>query len=80
MESVTIFFKDHWKVIMIGLFGVALGVISNQMVQRHNNKNLLASLTDDFENLKAKENPTKDDQNLIEYLQGEIYILKFRCR
>lgn len=65
---------------MIGLFGVALGVISNQIVQKRSNRNLLASLTEDLANLKAKENPTKDEQNLIEYLEGEIYILKFRCR
>lgn len=65
---------------MIGLFGVALGVISNQIVQKRSNRNLLASLTEDLANLKAKENLTKDEQNLIEYLEGEIYILKFRCR
>ena len=82
MEAVGTFFKDHWKVILIGLFGVALGVASNTVIRNIENKNLLASLTKGLKSLQEKAETTaltEDEKNKIEYLKGEIYILEFKC-
>lgn len=76
----TTFFKENWKIILIGLGGVALGVFLNTYIRSRENKNLLASLTDELEQLQDKQNLTQQEEQQIKYLEGEIYILKFKCK
>ncbi len=74
------FFIDHWKVMMIGLAGVILGVLLNNLFRTRENKHLLELLTNELSKLQAKLSLTPDEQNQLEYLKGEIYILQFKCR
>lgn len=74
------FFIDHWKVMMIGLAGVLLGVLLNNLFRKQENKNLLALLTGELEKLQSQSSLTPDEQNKLEYLKGEVYILQFKCR
>lgn len=76
------FFSEHWKIMLIGLAGVVLGVFLNWYFGNHSNKKLLEKLTTELELLQEKANTTAlsaDELNQIQYLKGEIYILKFKC-
>lgn len=73
------FFKKHWTVILIGLFGVALGVFANTYLRKMENKNLLISLVNELKTLQSKTTRTPEEDRKVQYLEGEIYILKFKC-
>lgn len=73
------FFRDHWKVMMIGLIGVLLGVFLNNLVRNMQNKKLLAKLQSELTALQSKTKPTQDEVDLIQTLKTEIYMLKFQC-
>lgn len=73
------FFKDHWRVIVIALIGVAFGVFLNHVARKYSNRQLLGTLTDELSKLQIKPNLTEEEQKHIQYLEGEIYILKFKC-
>lgn len=83
MNELGIFWRDHWKLILIGFIGVAIGVILNWWLRRIEDKNLLAYLTAELNALttKAITTPlTADEQAQVQYLKGEIYILDFKCK
>ena len=82
MESVKNFFSDHWKVMLIGLAGVFLGVFLNSMFGDMKNRRFLNMLEEELEKLEDKERSlslTPQERGQIEKLRSEIYILKFRC-
>lgn len=82
MEGIKTFFKEHGKIILVGISGVILGVLLNNLVDYYKNKKLLASLENGLKELQDKAQLsalTKEEDSLIQYLQGEIYILKFKC-
>lgn len=79
MSSVGVFFHEHYKVILIGLSITLIGIFVNWLVGKQTNKSLLAKLTSELESLQGKSSLTPDEQNLVNYLKGEIYILKFKC-
>ena len=73
------FITEHWRVITIALIGVAFGVFLNHLARVYSNKRLLSQLTEELLKLQANTNLSEDDKLHIEYLKGEIYILKFKC-
>lgn len=82
MESVTTFFREHAKVMLIGLAGVILGVILNSLLRDRENKKFLGLLVKEHEQLLEKmKNGTlsADEQGLVDKLKTEIYIMKFKC-
>lgn len=82
MESVAKFFREHGKVMLIGLAGVILGVILNSLLRDRENKKFLALLEKEHEQLLEKMkngNLSAEDQGLIDKLKTEIYIMKFKC-
>lgn len=82
MESIGTFFREHGKVMMIGLSGVLLGVILNRVLRDRENKNFLALLVKEYEQLLEKMNNgtlSAEDHTLVDKLKTEIYIMKFKC-
>lgn len=79
MESVTTFFKDHWKAILIGLSVAVFSVLFNNYLRGRENAKLLVLLTEELKQLQDKPQLTQEEKNQIQYLKGEIYILKFKC-
>lgn len=83
MNTIVIFFKEHGKVILIGIGGVILGVVLNNMVRAYENKSLLQTLTKELDTLKEKMKTqmlTDDEKKQMDKLIGEIYILTFKCK
>lgn len=79
MNAVTTFFRDHWKIMLIGLFGVALGIFGNMGFGLYQNRQLLATLNEELKSLESKSILTEEQKEQLQRLRGEIYILKFKC-
>lgn len=82
MESIMKFFREHSKVMLIGLAGVILGVILNSLLRDRENKKFLGLLVKEHDQLLEKiKNGTlsADERGLVDKLTTEIYIMKFKC-
>lgn len=77
------FFEEHWKIILIGLTGVVLGVLLNYTVGKYQNNKLLSSLITEHKKLQEKATAgtlTVEEQKQKEILETEIYMLQFKCK
>lgn len=77
------FFQDHWQMILIGLIGVAVGVLLNMWLRDYENKKLLELLVKELTTIQEKEKIsvlTPEEQKKKQRLESEIYILKFKCK
>lgn len=82
MQVIEIFLRDHWKIMLIGIIGVAIGFFLNWYFWNYSNKKLLRLLIAELNVLQTR-NPftlTQDEKDQIQYLKGEIYILNFKCK
>lgn len=79
MNTINTFFQDNWKIMLIGLVGVALGVFLNWYFGIYQNRQLLDTLTEELKLMESKTSPTVEEKDQIQHLKGEIYILKFKC-
>lgn len=71
-----------YKVILIGIAGVALGVFANNWVRRRENQRLLAMLVEEKLLLESKSDNgslTEIERRLLDRLQTEIFLMKFKC-
>ena len=69
-----------YKVILIGLAGVALGVVANNWMVARRNGRALERLAAEKAYLESKNGSlTEIERRLLDRLQTEIYIMKFRC-
>lgn len=73
-------FLSILKIILVALIGATIALFLNHNWNKYSNNKLLKSLTDTLAALQAKPIITKDDQDQIEYLKGEIYVLNFKCK
>lgn len=76
------FFREHGKVMLIGLAGVMLGVVLNTIIRKNENKAFLKSLTEELHQLEGKSKVsalTMEEDRQMDKLKSEIYIMKFRC-
>lgn len=83
MNAVGIFLKQHWQVIVIGIFGVILGVVLNNWARSYENKKFLDSLVSELTALQNKaktQTLTPEEQKQMDTLNTEIFILKFKCK
>lgn len=82
MNEIGTFFRDHGKVILIGLVGIALGVFLNNINRDRENKRFLALLTREHDNLINRRNTYPlniEEEKQLDKLKTEIYIMKFKC-
>lgn len=82
MESINTFFKEHGKVMLIGLGGVILGVILNSLLRTKENRKFLELLEKEYDQLAEKMkngNLSVDEEKMLDKLKAEIYIMKFKC-
>lgn len=79
MSVVGTFFQDHWKAMLIGVAVAIFSVLFNNYLRSRENVKLLSLLNEELKQLQSKPTPTQEEKNQIEYLKGEIYILKFKC-
>lgn len=79
MNQISLFFKEHWKIMLIGLFGVAFGVYLNWFLGIYQNRQLLSTLKEELSFFESKRQLTVEDKDHIKRLKEEIYILRFKC-
>lgn len=71
-----------YKVILIGLAGVVLGVVANNWVRKYENRKLLSMLVEEKSLLESKSGNgslTEIERKLLDRLQTEIFLMKFKC-
>lgn len=71
-----------YRTILIGVIGIALGVFANNLMRKHENRRILRLLTDEKSSLESKAGNgelTPIEAKLLDRLQTEIYLVKFRC-
>lgn len=80
-ESLKMEEGNHiYRVILIGLAGVALGVLANNWMTARRNRRALERLAAEKVYLESKNGSlTEIERRLLDRLQTEIYIMKFRC-
>ena len=81
MNPVGSFFEKNYKAILVGIGIAFFGLFLSWMFQKIQNNNLLKKLKAELDRLlkKGESNLTAEEKEQMDYLKGEIYILKFQC-
>lgn len=71
-----------YRGILIGLAGIFLGVVANNYVRKRENRRILGMLIEEKHLLESKSDNgslTEIEKRLLDRLQTEIYLMKFKC-
>lgn len=82
-ESIKMEDGTHiYRGILIGLAGIFLGVVANNYVRKRENRRILGMLIEEKHLLESKSDNgslTEIEKRLLDRLQTEIYLMKFKC-
>lgn len=68
----------HWKIFLIGLLGIILGVLGNVYANKLSEDRIIKSITAEIESLKAKQQTTRSssqEQDRITELEAQLKFL-----
>lgn len=82
MMAVETFFKEHYKIMLIGLAGVLLGVVIHVGIRMWDDRKFLGRLNGELGQLEARLRNgglDADEQKLLDKLKAEILIMRLKC-
>ena len=73
------FVKNNWKILLIGVIGVILGVLGNMYANKLSEERIIKALTAQIEAIKTKQlmgKATPEEQKRVDTLQTQLNIIK----